>query len=305
MSSQTYTSIEAIDKAISVMSHETEGTTEDKVARYMTAILSYYFPVTENWTIVPESRTTDKKIPDLVVEKCIHNEFVPHIYVELKSKVSNYSKPKAVKQLATAVFLQFGDGQNNKGFLIVVRGSKIAFLEYIAYFDMGEKKHFCRTVPFNRQYSGVKDDRPTYQGEARYKFPDTTKDTYVLDVAKDHIKVHEVIYWIKDNKPRDLSAVISEDGYHYSRIPSRVTSARGPNDVQLSRRYPSGPSPGPPPFSGNEQIQVKKTKNKETVWVDVLCPFEYEGGNSVLYSFPGSRSFSMMEEDDGEDVQMS
>ena len=153
-----------------------------------------------------------------------------------------------------------------------------------------------------RQYSGVKDYRPTYQGEARYKFPDTTKDRYVLDVAKDHIKVHEVIYWIKHNKPRDLSAVISEDGYHYSRISSRVTSARGPNDVQLSRRYPSGPSPGPPPFSGNEQIQVKKTRNKETVWVDVLCPFEYEGGNSVLYSFPGSRSFSMMEEDDGEDV---
>ena len=233
MSSQTYTSIEAIDKAISVMSHKTEGTTEDKVARYMTALLSYYFPVTENWTIVPVSRTPDKKIPDLVVEKFIHNQFVPHIYVELKSKVSNHSMPKAIKQLATAVFLQFVDGELNEGFLIVVRGSKIAFLEYIAYFDMGEQKHFCRTVPFNRQYPGVpvKQDRPTYQGEARYKFPDTTKDRYVLDVAKDDIKVHEVIYWIKDNKPRDLSAVIYEDGYHYSPVSSRVTSARGPDDV--------------------------------------------------------------------------
>ena len=72
MASQIYKNIKAIDKAIDVMLNETEGTTEDKVGRYMTAILTYYFPVIENWTIVPESRTPDQKIPDLVVEQCCY-----------------------------------------------------------------------------------------------------------------------------------------------------------------------------------------------------------------------------------------
>ncbi|KAL8915861.1 MAG: hypothetical protein Q9208_008818 [Pyrenodesmia sp. 3 TL-2023] len=219
MASQSYKNIEVIDKAIEVMSNETEGTTEDKVARYMTAILTYYFTVTEGWTIVPESRTPDGKIPDLIVEK-YENGFIPHIYVELKSKVSNYSMPKAIKQLATALNLQYGDGAINEGFLVVVRGSKIAFLEYFAYLDEDEKEQYCRTIPFNRPYSGSEippqEKRPTYKGEAEYKFPDKTEDTYVLDVAKDHLKVHEIITWIKENKPRDLSSLISDEGYLFS-----------------------------------------------------------------------------------------
>ena len=302
MASQTYRDIKAIDKAIEVMLNETEGTTEDKVGRYMTAILSYYFPVTEDWTIVPESRTPDKKIPDLVVERCTDDGFAPHMYVELKSKVSSSSMPKAIQQLATAVFLQFGDGFLNEGFLVVVRGSKIAFLEYIAYLDMDEKKHFCRTIPFNRHYSGtlVQPDRPTYDGEARYKFPDVTKDTYVLDVEKDHLKVHEVISWVKLNKPRDLSGLISSAGYLYSPMTSRVTSAQGPHGIQPGRKYTPGPSPVPRLFSGDEQILVKKTRDKQALSADPLCPFELaDGEKSILYSYPGSRSFSIREEDDG------
>lgn len=338
MASQSYTNVEVIVKAIEVMSNETEGTTEDKVGRYMTGICSHYFPVAEGWTIVPESRTPDKKIPDLVVERLTYNKFVPHIYVELKSKVSSSSMPKAIKQLATAVFLQFGDGDVNEGFLVVVRGSKIAFLEYIAYFDQDEKKHYCRTIPFNRPYLRSPPDRPTYKGEARYKFPDSTQDTYVLDVAVDDLKVHEVITWMKRNNARDIFDFVDNGGHRRSTMTSRVTSAQGIHDgdyadfpmfsrvnslqgsegLQQGVRNIAGPSPVPAILSGNLEVKKRgRGKNTQHPDSDPLCAFQYmgEGGKAaegVLYGYSGYRSFSMMEEDDDhddedddDDVQMS
>lgn len=311
MAGQSYRDIDVIVKAIEVMSNETEGRTEDKVARYMTGICSHYFPVKEGWTIVPESRTPDGKIPDLVVERWIHDAFVPKIYVELKSKVSSSSIPDAIKQLATALLLHFGDGDVNEGFLVVVRGTKIAFLEYIAYLDSEDDAHFCRTIPFNRLLSGIpkQPNRPTYKGETRYKFPDSRQDTYVLDVVKDHAKVHEVITWMKHNKPREIPDLIDSGGYGFTYMTSRVNSAQGSKGIQPGRRYRPGLSPVPPRYSDLEPIQVKKGDERTHSSQDYLCDFDYlvrEGTRKgVLYVYPGSRSFSIMEEDDERDAEMS
>lgn len=283
-----------------------EGITEDKVARYMSSILYNYFPVTK-FAIVPESRTSDKKIPDFVVEEFLENsEFRSRIYVELKSKVGK-SIPKAIEQLATSVFLRFGDGPTNEGYLVVVRGSKIAFLEYFAYIDKDEKECFLRIIPFNRKIPNevTQANRPAYKGESRYKYPDQCKDTYVLDVEKDSPKVHEVFLWMKNNKLRDISSLINDLGFIRSTPSSRVSSYYIPTTESLDpAQSPSTPSgstnlalfpPPPPP----EEIRVKKTRKHDSM-KDLFSKLQYDEEKRIvpLYFYPGTRSFSIMEVDE-------
>ena len=316
MSVQAYYNIPSIMKAIQIMKDEVEGRTEDKVGRYMSSILICYFPITK-YAIVPESRTPDRKIPDFVIEEFLENrEFRSRIYVELKSKVGK-SIPEAIEQLAASVFLRFGEyGPTYEGYLIVVRGSKIAFLEYYAYFDLEEKSSFLRTIPFNRKIKGEapQENRPTYSGEPLYKFPDQLRDTYVLDVEKDCSKVHEVFLWMKNNEVRKIDNLINDEGFIRSTPSSRASSYSFSTDSALfppppprlldrvqspSTLYRSTDSALSPPPLSLENILVKKTDKKGDSGRELLSTvYDKESRPVEIYTYPGTRSFSFMELDE-------
>lgn len=214
---EPYYHLPAIKEAINIVPQR--GTSEDEVTRYMSGILTHYFPIGEDWTVVPQYRTTNNKIPDFTVENFLHGRFNSRIYVELKSTTGD-SIPAAMIQLTGSVILRFGDGETNEGFLIVVKGTSIAFLEYFAYLDDGETSHFHRAIPFNRVLSGVNpgSDRPRYQGQDTPEFPDRLGGPYVLDVEKDKDTVHSVLKWIKCHPPRDLSNVVDDYGFFRQQI---------------------------------------------------------------------------------------
>ena len=297
----------------------------------MSMILPNYYVITK-FANVPESRTEDKKtIPDYTTQAFIDEKsggprFDSRIYWELKSVKGDYM-PMAIKQLATAVFLRFGNSLVNEGYLVVVRGSNFAFLEYFAYLDTEEKKCYLRTIPFNRKLSGETEqkNRPTYQGLSRYKFPDTQKDTYVLDAVDDKETVHNVLVWMRDNKPRDISRLIDSAGYFTgkpirglnslpgSRVSSFISSGQAPVFPFKSPAAAVGdsnlalfPGPSSPKYSPGD-ITVKKRNQKgastqsleQEEGEDYLGTATYAGNNNIkVYTSSNSRSFSIMEVDE-------
>lgn len=204
----------AIQLAIQIAISYQQGATEDNVSRYFAAILAHYFPLAQDWLVTPDLRTPTKKKPDLTVERMENNTIQPRIYVELKSMSFTGSFNTVIEQLRDATLGCF-DGVRNAGFLIVVKGREIAFLECHRYLDPGSPGRPTRCppiIPFNRLFPDIPTEagRPSYQGCDSIKFPGTD-DGYVLDILQDQQKVHEVLVWMQTNETRCLLPLADSD----------------------------------------------------------------------------------------------
>ncbi len=96
---------------------------EPRIGRFMLGILGKYFPAQESWTVVPEFRTEDKKVQDLVVEKYKKTE-ISILYLRgIEIQSVQQQLPKGNQTSCNGCFLHFDNGAPNDGFLVAVRGS--------------------------------------------------------------------------------------------------------------------------------------------------------------------------------------
>ena len=215
-----YTAVPAVQKSIARLdsSHH-----EYDVGRAVFSMLQCYFPVQEDWTIVPEFLEPGGKRPDLVIEKFlddpslpIQGQFVPKIAVELKS-ASGKTLIQALAQVAKSVVELAGDEVQNPYFamfIIVVKGRLIGFFEYHndrSHLAEEGFLHYRGAVPFNRPQQNFPTGRPTYRGTGTVPLDDEyfggsyaqhegMKNAF-LDIGTDSAAINLVLNWMKHNGP--------------------------------------------------------------------------------------------------------
>lgn len=212
---QTYMHTPIIQQAVYEMQQSSENK-EYEVGRVILTILRKYFTIEDNWAITPEFRVPEKKKPDFCLEKFSpdENKFRPKIFVEIKSIIGDNIQ-KATDQVTEALQVILDDfGGDFDCFLIVVRGSRLAFYEYHNdRSNLTEQglKHYHGAIPFNHpQVKDLPAGRPSYSGFG--DFPD--RDEYTDDVAKQEFgmgyilgltehddTIQEVLRWMSANSP--------------------------------------------------------------------------------------------------------
>lgn len=207
----TYMNDELIKAAVDTLDathHEFE------VARAVISILRKFFPMKENWTIVPEFLVPEKKRPDYCVEKFIPGSspfFKPKIFVEIKSNTGATTE-KAIDQITSSMTLTVDRlGESYACFLIIVRGKRIGFFEY--HNDRSNLHedgvvHHHGAISFNHPQQQVPVVRPYYKGTGVVSYQDEytneslpDQEGVFLDLAVDDVDVSRVLEWMKDNEP--------------------------------------------------------------------------------------------------------
>ena len=188
----------------------------------------------ELWSIVPEYYTEEKKRPDYVVEKIKHNEIIPHIFVECKSKKGE-SINKAVDQLTEASRSTSEDKSERQSlWLIVTRYDNIGFYLYSndrCNLEEDGIPNYKGAIPvnqlkliekkFNIKLDVELPDWLSYKGKG--KFPVEEKDFsknemaavgHYLSIKDDAQIVKKLMDWVRDTDPIDLSEQkIPNEGY--------------------------------------------------------------------------------------------
>lgn len=212
---QTYMHTPIIQQAVYKMLQAPENK-EYEVGRVILTILRKYFTIEDNWAITPEFRVPEKR-PDFCLEKFTPDEnikFRPKIFVEFKSIIGDNIE-KATDQVTEALPVTLDElGGEFDCFLIVVRGSRLAFYEY--HNDRNNLaedslKHYHGAIPFNHpQVEPLPAGRPSYLGFGDFPY----RDEYIDDVAKQQFgmgyilgltehddKIQEVLRWMSANSP--------------------------------------------------------------------------------------------------------
>lgn len=212
-----YTDITVIKKSIDVLDSDH---LEYDVSRAALLILTHYFPLREEWSIVPEFRVAEGKRPDYMIEKFLHNDnllpkrqFVPKIALELKGGKGK-SLIEAINQsVASMVTLVDDIGEDFSIFLIIVRGKTLGFFEYHNNRnDLYQEavQHHYRALPFNLPQQTSPPGRPFYKGtglvpfEDEYAGPNERLEDMAgafLDIEKDSVTIQNVLNWMKLNGP--------------------------------------------------------------------------------------------------------
>lgn len=173
---QTYMHTPIIQQAVYKMQQAADKK-EYEVGRVILTILRKYFTLEDNWAITPEFRVPKKKRPDFCLEKFTPDEnvkFRPKIFVEIKSTTGD-SIEKATDQVTEALPVTLDElGGEFDCFLIVVRGSKLAFYEYHNdRYNLTEDEliHYHGVISFNRpQFKSLPlpAGRPSYHGYGNF-----------------------------------------------------------------------------------------------------------------------------------------
>lgn len=213
---QTYMHTPIIQQAVYKMQQSSDNK-EDEVGRVILTILRKYFTIEDNWAITPEFRVPEKKRPDFCLEKFTPDEnikFRPKIFVEIKSIIGD-SIQKATDQVTeTLPVILDKFGGDFDCFLIVVRGSRLAFYEYHNDRDNLTEdglKHYHGAIPFNHpQVEPLPAGRPSYQGFDDFPYRDEYTDDvakqqfgmgYILGLTEHDNIIQEVLRWMSANSP--------------------------------------------------------------------------------------------------------
>ena len=214
---QTYMHTPIIQQAVYKM-QQAPDKKEYEVGRVILTILRKYFTLEDNWAITPEFRVPEKKRPDFCLEKFTPDEnvkFRPKIFVEIKSTTGD-SIEKATDQVTEALPVTLDElGGEFDCFLIVVRGSKLAFYEYHNDRDnLTEDKliHYHGAIPFNHpQFKSLPAGRPSYHGYGNFPYRDEWRGDdvatqqfgmgYILGLTENDNKIQEVFRWMSANSP--------------------------------------------------------------------------------------------------------
>lgn len=199
-----------------------EATTSAMVA----SMLNIYFQ--GRWSIHPEARQHNNKIPDHLVSGRFRGELYPKIFVEVK-RLEGDNFVKIQDQISSSIFEVFGQkgeysneadsfiGSNQ--FVIAVRGFEIAFFEKITPCDfLKDTPHTGGIIPLalrsnelstNSVLNALQDriasvtDKPKGKGHA-FKFTTNLHNTKainsakfsVLDITKDYQLVHDILTYM-------------------------------------------------------------------------------------------------------------
>ena len=111
------------------------NTNEHRTSTATSGLLQHYFPVRDGFITTPEQiQVISNKKPDFTVERLVDkNEFVPHLFVEIKSLInSNFND--ILDQLHDAVLSTVDlTAGNFSVYVIAMKGAKIAFFELHSY----------------------------------------------------------------------------------------------------------------------------------------------------------------------------
>ena len=232
---KSYMDVDVIKAAFHLMIDVEKKTQEFDVGRVLLSILISYFPMEDNWVIVPEVQVPEKKRPDFCIEKFSGREFLPKIFVEIKSaKGKNFVA--ALEQLTSSLSQTIGEiEQDFSCFLILAKGRRICFFEY--HNDRSNLTedgylHYHGAVPFNHPLTipegrvpilpsetqkpyrglskGLPPERPRYTGVGKFPHRDEYKGDeietmagrgYILDLDADRNTVRDVLKWMSTNSP--------------------------------------------------------------------------------------------------------
>lgn len=213
---QTYMHTPIIQQAVYKMQQTSENK-EYEVGRVILTILRKYFTIEDNWAITPEFQVFEKKRPDFCLEKFTPDEnikFRPKIFVEIKSTIGD-SIEKATDQVTKALPVIMDEfGGNFDCFLIVVRGSRLAFYEYHNdRSNLTEDRliHYHGAIPFNHpQIKPPLIGRPSYDALGDFPYRDEYLDDvakqqfgmgYILGLTEHDDTIQEVLRWMSGNSP--------------------------------------------------------------------------------------------------------
>lgn len=219
-----YYDIPIIKRAIAVLDgihHEYD------VSRVTLLILRHYFPILEDWTIVPEFMVAERKRPDYLIEK--YNDdtfdekvtlFEPKIAFELKSGKGG-SLMDALDQSVRSMPTLVDEHKNDFSiFLVIWRGKHIGFFEYHNYRSLltdNSVVHYKGAIPFNHPQEDVPVGRPHYKGTgAVTHYDEWAADPHLppnrtwsqetlgqafLNVDIDTTVIQSVLLWMKTHSP--------------------------------------------------------------------------------------------------------
>jgi hypothetical protein len=108
-------------------------TNEHRTGSVTSGLLQNYFPV-EKYIVTPEQiQYISRKRPDFTVEKLENNNFVFHLFVEIKGLI-NSDFPQIMDQLHDTILHAVDNtGGSFSVFAIAMKGSKIAFFLFYSY----------------------------------------------------------------------------------------------------------------------------------------------------------------------------
>lgn len=112
------------------------NTMEHVTGRATNSLLHHYFPLSK-FTVTPEQiQNQSNKRPDFAVERVDGDDFVPHLFVEIKSLVnSNFND--IMDQLYDTILGTIDvTGGSFSVFVIAVKGSKVAFFQFYSYVSL-------------------------------------------------------------------------------------------------------------------------------------------------------------------------
>ena len=136
-----YLSVRPIVRALHRI-HDGDCTHEHRTGTATSGLLENYFPLNKNFITTPEQiQIISNKKPDFTVEKLLDDDrFMPHVFVEIKSLInSNFENIMDQLEL-TILHAVDSSGLGLDGsfsvFVIAMKASKIAFLEYHSCVDI-------------------------------------------------------------------------------------------------------------------------------------------------------------------------
>lgn len=231
------------------------GTTEHFVARYVMIMLLSIFKTTY-WIFVPQYKTINNMVPDLVLERFKRGEFVRNVFIELKSN-QNKTPAAAIDQLLRSITKESMNKASFTGYLIGIQGRKWIFMEYLFYFD---NKFEIGCLPFNYNHDALinKVGRPEVrEGEFEKQEDLHLGKGFELDADYDQEDIISILNWIsKGKRPRNISQFFATSTTApYPRNASDSTLGTIPSSRDTSSNFIRLPPSSPiPPDIGSRDL---------------------------------------------------
>lgn len=147
-----YLSIETINRSLKRI-HEGGITHEHRTGTAANGLINHYFDYKKFTTTPEQIQPVSRKKPDFSIELLENGDFVPHVFVEIKSLINSNFEAAIDQVYDTVIHSLDSSAPGLSTFVIIMKGTKIAFFQFYSFVGLLEEygiSHYKGFIPLNQ-----------------------------------------------------------------------------------------------------------------------------------------------------------